>query len=161
MERPFGMAFIAAAERDCERLYRFGGVEKHKVNRVVNVSPQFALSLPLCLEMVADRYLYGETTCPYIFLSLPVQIKRCSGDWLTDYSAAKTLLHVIPGPKGAPRAIARAGLIDGCKGTATACLTPPFPLPHRFPSLLGSAFLINPRTEQERVCGGKSVTAVI
>ena len=41
------------------RLSRFGGVEKHKVNRVVNVShPHFALRL----EMVADRYLYGETT---------------------------------------------------------------------------------------------------
>ena len=47
-------------------LSRFGGVEKHKVNRVVNVSPHFALSLSLSLslrvDMVADRYLYGETT---------------------------------------------------------------------------------------------------
>ena len=57
-ERPFGAAFTASS--------RFGGVEKHKVNRVVNVSPpppllQCSVSLPR-LEMAADRYLCGETT---------------------------------------------------------------------------------------------------
>ena len=53
------MAFTAAAaEREGEQseqrrsrqaggLSRFGGVEKHKVNRVVNVSPHFALALSL------------------------------------------------------------------------------------------------------------------
>ena len=45
-ERPFGAAFTAS---------RFEGAEKHKVNRVVNVSLSRS-------EMVADRYLYGETT---------------------------------------------------------------------------------------------------
>ena len=56
--RPFGMAFTAAEREGGGSLSRFGGVEKHKVNRVVNVSlSHFALRL----EMVADRYLYGET----------------------------------------------------------------------------------------------------
>ena len=59
--RPFGMAFTAAEERREGRRrlsLAFWRGRKHKVNRVVNVSlSHFALRL----EMVADRYLYGET----------------------------------------------------------------------------------------------------
>ena len=132
--RPFGMAFTAAEERREGRRrlsLAFWRGRKHKVNRVVNVS------LPFRPLSARKWWQIGIYTAKRRGSRLPLQIKRCSallGTNMADSllrccsaAAAKTLLHVIPSPKGAR--VARAVLIDGCKGTAMPAFPFTFPSP--------------------------------
>ena len=132
--------------------------------------------------MVADRYLYGETTRLTSSSPLLCQYKSKDalifrGDGITDrvFGGGQNTLARDPRSQGcthqpwraAVAAAARAVLIDGCKGTARRRCPPSYP-PPLFPSFPpldrfrfgGAAFpslriLINPRTDKTGTEGGR------
>ena len=118
--RPFGMAFTASERSEQAGSlsflsFRRGRKTQSKQSRK-RVSSPFRSPLGNGGRSLSIRRNDDEA---HVFFckskdAQPFSRRTCS-------AAAKTLLHVIRSPKGAP--VARAVLIDGCKGTAKpACL---------------------------------------